>query len=384
MKSSHSFYVMVIIAITGVCAGIVISPGLPGHAPAAAFGAQSAAFGDAPVPAGINNVRDFGAVGNGIIDDTAAINRAIDALPVQGQGGAGTIYFPPGFYRVGNLNHRNRSIIFQGAGWGMSNEGLPGAAAYVRYRTMNGSFLLCDARAGSALNLPLNFTLNCAIRDLAILGRNAPGVTGISIAWNTNIHNVLVANFETGVSMSDAVGWHSSELNIRGCNVGLAMARCNICQFDLLKITWCKTHAIVMTWCVGNQFNSADIESNHCPTTIVLQDDGAAWTGAGIGPNPGHGCRGNVFENMWAENPGPPAWLLDVGASSCGNDFTQLHISGGTADRIHVAGPDNHFARIQQTPWGGGDTVVEVKATGTVIPPNIGVTGAGAATVIKK
>lgn len=44
----------------------------------------------------IINVLDFGAVGDGIADDTAAIQAAIDALPNDG----GTVYFPAGRFKV--------------------------------------------------------------------------------------------------------------------------------------------------------------------------------------------------------------------------------------------------------------------------------------------
>lgn len=43
----------------------------------------------------MNNVRDFGAVGDGVANDTAAIQRAIDA--------GGAVYFPAGTYRSGTL-----------------------------------------------------------------------------------------------------------------------------------------------------------------------------------------------------------------------------------------------------------------------------------------
>lgn len=42
----------------------------------------------------VANVRDFGALGDGVTDDTAAIQAAVDGLPAIG----GTIYFPPGTY----------------------------------------------------------------------------------------------------------------------------------------------------------------------------------------------------------------------------------------------------------------------------------------------
>lgn len=45
-----------------------------------------------------HNVKEYGAVGNGIIDDTAAIQAAIDWVAVIGS--RGTIYFPRGTYKV--------------------------------------------------------------------------------------------------------------------------------------------------------------------------------------------------------------------------------------------------------------------------------------------
>ncbi len=44
----------------------------------------------------VANVRDFGARGDGVTDDTASIQRAIDRLP----GGGGTVFFPPGVYLI--------------------------------------------------------------------------------------------------------------------------------------------------------------------------------------------------------------------------------------------------------------------------------------------
>lgn len=46
--------------------------------------------------AAVLNVRDFGAVGNGVMDDTSAFQRAIDALPSTG----GTVQVPDGTYLI--------------------------------------------------------------------------------------------------------------------------------------------------------------------------------------------------------------------------------------------------------------------------------------------
>jgi len=55
------------------------------------FQAPQRARGDA-----IRNVRDYGALGNGVHDDTAAIQAAINSLPAEG----GTVIVPPGTYMI--------------------------------------------------------------------------------------------------------------------------------------------------------------------------------------------------------------------------------------------------------------------------------------------
>jgi hypothetical protein len=56
------------------------------------------------------NVKDFGARGDNASDDTAAIQRTIQAAP-----DGSTIYFPPGIYNVGNFFVTNRSgLVFVG------------------------------------------------------------------------------------------------------------------------------------------------------------------------------------------------------------------------------------------------------------------------------
>jgi polygalacturonase len=44
------------------------------------------------------NVKDFGAMGDGVTDDTAAILAALDTLMAVPKGG--TLYFPKGIYIV--------------------------------------------------------------------------------------------------------------------------------------------------------------------------------------------------------------------------------------------------------------------------------------------
>lgn len=69
---------------------------------------------DQPRTDDAKDVRRFGAKGDGRTDDTIAIQRTIDAAAAAG---GGTVYFPPGIYRLtATLNHRS-DVTLLGSGW---------------------------------------------------------------------------------------------------------------------------------------------------------------------------------------------------------------------------------------------------------------------------
>jgi Pectate lyase superfamily protein len=62
----------------------------------------------------VYNVRDYGAVGDGVTDDTTAINSAISALPTEG----GVILFPHGIYLISStITIKHHGVILLGEGF---------------------------------------------------------------------------------------------------------------------------------------------------------------------------------------------------------------------------------------------------------------------------
>ena len=61
----------------------------------------------------IFNVKDYGAVGDGAILDTAAINEAVKACKASG---GGTVYFPAGTYLSGSIRLKSNVALYIGAG----------------------------------------------------------------------------------------------------------------------------------------------------------------------------------------------------------------------------------------------------------------------------
>lgn len=81
----------------------------------------------------IVSVKDFGAVGNGIADDTAAIAAAIAATP-----SGGTLFFPPGTY-LGWLIVRKNNVTIMGAGSASTTIKIPNGATYTQPKEAGGT-----------------------------------------------------------------------------------------------------------------------------------------------------------------------------------------------------------------------------------------------------
>lgn len=202
------------------------------------------------------NVKDFGAIGDGVFNNVTAIQNAI-AAAIAGQGGRGVdLYFPSGIYAInGPVAVVGNNVMLRGAGWldtillctittgdvlqfgnGGSNDGCGMMDMSVWKQTVNGA-------SGSNININGmnncyigNFDISQAFTGITIQGSSikvwinqgridsTTATTGIGIqvtnglAGDTYIRNVVMSNGATPPLAGIAVT-QSGHIEIIGCNV---------------------------------------------------------------------------------------------------------------------------------------------------------------------
>lgn len=165
------------------------------------------------------NVLDFGAVGDGVTNCTAAIQAAIDSLPNNAQDGCGgAIFFPNGIYKVTSqlsvINKSNLRIVGEGfsGSWNSTDYGvtLQGTGSFTGIQFTNSVGCTVESIQmkgfGSALdfNACLGFrVLNCNFRE------NEIGATffgnGVGIVQGNFVRGNTVAGLRFLKSSGDTV-----------------------------------------------------------------------------------------------------------------------------------------------------------------------------------
>ena len=158
----------------------------------------------------IFNVLDYGAVGDGVADDTQAIKDAIVDLNV----GGGVLYFPQGRYKV--------SDTFNITAVGSTVRGANQQGVYILQESN-----VCTFHFGNG-NTP---TQAFRVEHISVVN-TAPAVTGSAIgveydyAVNSTIDDVIVAECYTGIKWT-----HAGNSFIT--NTGVTSSRANAVGFDI-------------------------------------------------------------------------------------------------------------------------------------------------------
>lgn len=171
----------------------------------------------------VYNVRGYGAVGDGVTDDTTAIRNAIAAVP-----DGGTLYIPTGKFRVTDTININRAISIEGSG------------------------------PGSAIWLDLNSTTKTGV----VIGYLAPVSGGTdSVAQNQSYRNFGIFG-PTG-----------------SCKYGLGVFYSHRSRFENIHVRPGSSHnAVVIGGCLLTHFNFI-VQNN---ALYGYPANSGTWNGAGI------------------------------------------------------------------------------------------------------
>lgn len=220
------------------------------------------------------NVKDYGAAGDGIVDDTAAINQAIadgarcgststycDSSTIQ----PALVYFPAGKYRV------TKPIIqlyyTQLVGNALTPPTLIADASFAGMAVIDSDPYKND---GSNYYTNQNNFFR-QVRNFIIDLTQQPETGGAGIHWQVaqatslqnivfNMHPASANNRQTGIFMDNGSGGYIGNLTFNGGNIGAFLGNQQFTSRDL-TFNGCNT-AIFMNWNWGWTFS--DVKINNC------------------------------------------------------------------------------------------------------------------------
>ena len=297
------------------------------------------------------NVRDFGAVGDGVADDTAAIQAALNATAL-----GGTTFFSAGTYKVTATLTRRRGRRIQGHGYLARVDALTGfgSAGYADPANLTGTIIRSTVTTGTALTLEVG-TYNqggCPIDGVALVG---PG-TGSAIGYDDGdgTRTVLdahggqfaVHNFPTGVRLANVENSSWGALIIRSCTVAgsfITNTNANVFRVDVSR---CGT---------GLTLDSTTV-ANLLPGFIGQGNLGTSLTVSGYGNR----VTCPYFENTSSAGP---ALAVATGAVGTVVESPSFH---SVADDVTIASGAAATQFLTPNVKGGGITVTNA-GVGTVL-----------------
>lgn len=176
------------------------------------------------------NIKDFGAICDGIADDTIAFQSAFDYAYANGKS-----IFVPAITRITGKIGISISLTTQNSFpsiFGIKAMALDNTV--VNPKVQNGSIILCD---GVNAGLQIKSTdaskifYGSEIRNISILGKNAIKPTDGSIGLDMQgcvdyrMYNVFISGFDIGYKTYDCYSWDTFGLTVVQCNIGAKLDR---------------------------------------------------------------------------------------------------------------------------------------------------------------
>ena len=224
------------------------------------------------------NVKDYGARGDGVTDDTAAIQAALDATPV-----GSTTFFPNGNYKATATLTRRRGRRIQGSGYLVRVDALTGynSVGYSDLANITGAVIRSTVTTGTALTLEVGAYNQggCPIDGLILVGPGSGTSTGYDEGDGTravlDAHGgqFAVHNFSIGVRLAVVENSSWESLVIRACATAgsfITDTNANVLRVD---ISCCSNGLTLDTTTVNNTLIGF-IAQNNLNTSIYINGYG--------------------------------------------------------------------------------------------------------------
>ncbi len=276
------------------------------------------------------NVKDWGAVGNNVADDTTAIQACMDAAAAAG---GGTVLFPVGNYKISatlNIGNGTSAAVSTKAGVVLVGMGSNPCTGFWAGYTLGGSVQLIWA-GGAANMISVNGPIQgWGVQNIALFGgATATAIRGIYVISGQfgDCRNVLISNcVTTGIGST------------------------TVAPFG----------AVADTDSIHNAFRGINIAMPNVASVmgIVLTGVGPAFTS--------NTCF-NTFEDVFIALASTAACYAVYLQNADTNTFINLHIAGGSATARGIM-HDYSFVTGQIMP--SGNSFFGVETNGTVLGAN--------------
>tara|TARA_S200002703_G_C3800562_1_gene247382 strand:+ start:1018 stop:2772 length:1755 start_codon:yes stop_codon:yes gene_type:complete len=283
------------------------------------------------------SVKDFGAVGDGVTDDTSAIQAAIDYAGSTG----GSVYIPTGVYKttatldLTNLSHaiqiygdgdRSRIIATVSSNGAAIEIGSVPQGPNTSLMTVEISsiYLRSDSSTGSGIFV--NGAQRAIIRDIFIYGFNTTNYCGLDVlnSYGSSFENIVTQANDIGIKVkaSQACTFYNIQA-FTSASIGLYITRSAAASGNYNKFynVWlennigqdivCETSGNLFAggWCEGSQSTSAVIEiRNNAFDSLTSNNvfDNFYITG-GVSAPPladSSAAQGTIYKSCWFARSG--------------------------------------------------------------------------------
>lgn len=212
------------------------------------------------VPSDTINVKSFGAVADGVTDDTAAIQAAVDSA-----GGSGSVYIPSGTYWIqGQISITRSNITIYGDGSTTWLRALSAPLSVNVFSSSADDVVIRDMNISSTSGRYLVTCINCVrntFRNLNFIVDGSGGRVGIFVYMNTSdtlienckFYNLAWGGVATGGNVNGNFDGSIYNVTIRGCYF-------EGCGDEAIDINW-DTHNVLIE---GNTFIDNSNTDNEC------------------------------------------------------------------------------------------------------------------------